>query len=212
VAVCAARALASRLGDDARVEAIPPPDTDVIRLVETEPSVTMERRRPDGTLLIRLDRFGRRSIAELLAAVGEEPVGPLLLDLTRNRGGRLGRALEVAALFSGPVPDAVLLEARDGASSIGIAAPRRRLAPDGLTVRIGPGTASSAEVLALLLRRHADARIVGARSAGKDVAQHALPVDAGTRLIVPIGRIVVVGERLAGGIGPTPGGRPEPAR
>lgn len=199
-AVCAAHALAARLGTEARVEAVPPPDTDVIRLVETIPSVARVDRCEDGWLEVRLDRFGRRATAEVLAAIGGMVTERMVLDLSRNEGGRLRRALEVAALFTGSVPEAVRIESHDGVTTFDVIEPRHRLTPSDLIVRIGPETASSAEVLALLLRRHAGARIVGTPSVGKDVAHRALAVDSGTRLVLPVGRISVPGETLTGGI------------
>jgi hypothetical protein len=199
-ATCAAHALAALLGPEARVEAVPPPDTDVIRLVETIPSVARVHRCEDGRLAVRLDRFGRRVTAEILTVIGDLVTEPVVLDLSRNEGGRLRRALEVAALFTGPVPEAVRIESHDGVATFDVTEPQRRLTPGDLIVRIGPETASSAEVLALLLRQHAGARIVGTPSIGKDVALRALAVDASTRLVLPVGRISVPGETLAGGI------------
>ena len=65
---------------------------------------------------------------------------------------------------------------------------------------IGPGTESSAEVLAAMLRRHAGARLVGAATRGKDWITRVIPVDHDHRLLLPAERVEVVGEALSGGL------------
>ena len=63
-------------------------------------------------------------------------------------------------------------------------------------------TASSAEVLAALLRRYAGARLIGAQTLGKDWLTRLIPVDHDWRLAIPAERIEVPGERLAQGLVP----------
>ena len=87
-------------------------------------------------------------------------------------------------------------------------APLRAVETAALDVLIGPGTASSAEVLAALLRRHAGARLIGARSGGKDWLTRLVPVDHDWRLAIPAERIEVPGEALAQGLVPDIAGAP----
>ena len=67
---------------------------------------------------------------------------------------------------------------------------------------IGPETASSAEVLAALLRRHAAARLVGTRTLGKDWLSRLVPPDHDWRLSIHAERIEVPGEPLVQGLVP----------
>lgn len=72
-------------------------------------------------------------------------------------------------------------------------------------VLVGPGTASSAEVLAALLQRYADARLAGSQTAGKDYLTRVIAVDHDWRLLVPAERIEVPGVTLTGGLQPDEG-------
>ena len=67
---------------------------------------------------------------------------------------------------------------------------------------VGPGTASSAEVLAALLQRYAGACLAGARTAGKDHLTRVIAVDHDWRLLVAAERIEVPGVDLTGGLRP----------
>ena len=208
---CVADALVVAIGPRAAVVPVQHPDSDAIRLAETAPSVTGFSRPAAGVLRVRLDRFGRKAeweVADVISAQ-EPPPATIELDLRGNAGGSLERMLRVAALFADPVQGAVVLEGRHGREHLAIpaavaAAPERRL-----TILIGPATASSAEVLAALLRRHAGAAILGERSRGKDWLTRLVPVDHDFRLALPVATIYVPGDTLAGGLlpdGPLPPG------
>lgn len=203
---CAARLIAGSL-PAARLVPVHHPDTDTIRRAHTEPSVAAAGRREDGALIVVLERFGRtadREIADAIAAQAEGAPMRLVLDLRRNGGGDFDRMRRVASLFTGPVEGAIRLIGLNGATGVALPAPLRDLGLDGtaIDVLVGPGTASSAEVLAALLRRHAGARLVGARTAGKDWLTRLVPVDHDWRLAIPAERIEVPGEQLAQGLAP----------
>ena len=203
---CAARLIAGSL-PAARLIRVNHPDTDTIRRAHTEPSVTAVERRDDATLVVVLDRFGRTADREVADAVGARANGArvrLVLDLRNNGGGDFDRMRRVASLFTGPREGAIRLVGLDGAIDLALPAPLRVLDLDGaaIDVLIGPGTASSAEVLAALLRRHAGARLVGTRTVGKDWLTRVVPVDHDWRLAIPAERIEVPGEALAQGLIP----------
>ena len=203
---CAARLIAGSL-PAARLVRVNHPDTDTIRRARTEPSVAAAAQRDDGALVVVLDRFGRtadREVADAVAARGVGAPGRLVLDLRGNGGGDFDRMRRVASLFAGPVEGAIRLVGLDGATGVALPTPLRDLGLDGtaIDVLVGPGTASSAEVLAALLRRHAGARLVGTRTAGKDWLTRLVPVDHDWRLAIPAERIEVPGEHLAQGLAP----------
>ena len=205
---CAAALLAAHL-PGARFVRVAHPDADSIRRARTVPSVGAASLRADGALVVALDRFGRkadREVADAVAAGGGTP--RLALDLRANAGGDFDRMTRVASLFTGPRAAAIRVSGRAGITAVALPPPLRAVETAALEVLIGPRTASSAEVLAALLRRHAGARLVGARSRGKDRLARLIPVDHDWRLSVPAGRIEVPGETLAGGLVPdvpTPG-------
>lgn len=208
---CAARLIGGSL-PDARLVPVIHPDTDTIRRAHTVPSVTCAARRDDGALVVVLDRFGRtadREIADVVAAHAPASPARLVLDLRGNGGGDFDRMRRVASLFTGPREGAVRLLGRNGATDVALPAPLRAIGAFEIDVLIGPATASSAEVLAALLRRYAGARLIGAPTLGKDWLTRLVPVDHDWRLAVPAERIEVPGETLAQGLVPDIGAGPD---
>ncbi len=197
---CAAEIIVEAFRGRARLEPVMHPDSDSIRLVTTEPSLGRVGPVAGAGLMVALDRFGRDAVHALRDAVGDAP--SLILDLRANGGGALERMLRVAALFTGPIPGA--LEARGPSSRRVLAIPdsRDRLSPKRLTVLVGRQTASSAEILAALLRRYRGAEILGETTFGKDYVYRVIPVDHDWRLLIPGERIDIPGETLAGGLTP----------
>jgi Peptidase family S41 len=184
---------------------VPAPDTDTIRWVTSARSVERTADLGGGRRLVRLDRFGRKIDLELRAALASAQ--DLVLDLRANHGGSLGRMLRVAARFTGPVPDAVRLVRTDDVRLLSI--PTLEGAPwrGPITVLVGRDTMSSGEVLAALLRRYADATVLGERTFGKDYALRVEPIAQGWRALIPDGRLEVADESLSGGLlpdGPIP--------
>ena len=205
--VCAARVVAAAFGPRARLEPVAHPDTDAIRWASSVPSVTAAHHRTDGTLVLALDRFGRKAVGEIIGAVERArargwPLHVVELDLRRNRGGAFARMLRVAALFAGARSGALVLSGPTGTRLLPLPEPGERLVLPALRVLVGPETASSAEILAALLRRHAGARILGRRTRGKDILHRLVPVDHDWRLSLPAERVTVVGEVIAGGLVP----------
>lgn len=210
-ALCAARSIVE--GDArARLARRVPPDSDRIRWARTLPSVAEVRLLPDGRGLVHLTRFGRKAGRELEAALDGMAEGTwdgrLLLDLRGHRGGDLGRMLRLAGQFTGPASEALRLQAAE-TQSLDIPAPKRRLPYKDLIVLVDGKTASSAEILAALLRRYAGARVLGTRTAGKDYLHRIVPIEQGWSLYLPAETVTVPGETLAGGLlpdGPLPAG------
>ncbi len=194
-AVCAGLAIARAHGGGARVDEVASPDSDSIRRQRHLPSLAVEGR------VIRLDRFGRRVVAELESAIASLGEAPIVLDLRRNAGGRLERMVRVAARFTGPVTRAFRTAGSRGAAWRDLPSGGRPPAPSP-TVLIGPETASSAEILAALLRRWAGATLVGARTRGKHVVLRSITLDQFRRLLLPSQRVEVPGEPLSGGLVP----------
>ena len=198
---CAAQLIADGL-PAARLVQVSHPDTDTIRRAHTVPSVSAVERRGDGALVVVLDRFGRTADREIADAVGSAERARVVLDLRSNGGGDFDRMRRVASLFTGSKDGAVRLLGRSGAIDVALPAPLRAIGEFEIDVLIGPATASSAEVLAALLRRHAGARLIGVPTLGKDWLTRLIPVDHDWRLAIPAERIEVPGETLAQGLVP----------
>ncbi len=198
---CAAERIAATLGERARLERVAHPTTDTIRWAETTASLGTVKDLPKQRRLIVLNRFGRKVEQDLSHAL-KDGIRDIVLDLRGNSGGDFGRMLRVAGLLIGPRAEAVTLTHRNAAESLDVPLVTPGARPRRIAVLVGPGTASSAEVLAALLRRHAGAEILGTRTAGKDYLLRVIAVDQTWRLLVPAERILVPGEILAGGLVP----------
>jgi len=200
---CAAARIVTASAGRARLEPRAHPDTDTIRWVRTRPSVEAAARGGDGRLVVRLRHFGRKVVPEMSAMLRQGTTGDgLVLDLRANRGGDLGRMLQVAGLFTGARPDALFLTGRTGTSPLAIPGGETVPQQQDITVLVDRETASSGEILAALLRRYADAAVLGERTAGKDYLYRVVPLDQDWRLLLPAERIEVPGESLVGGLRP----------
>ncbi len=205
-ALCAGRIIARTLGPRAGLKRLRPPDTDSIRLVKVKPSVTAVRRLRDGGLYLELRRFGIQALPELQSVLATEDMRPplprIVLDLRRNTGGDVARMLRVAAVFIGARERAVRLRTAKGVRWLNVPKPDWRVKVRRITVLVGTQTASSAELLAALLRRYARARLLGERTFGKNWLSSAVPLAQGWALLVPSAIVSVPGERIAGGLRP----------
>ncbi len=201
---CAAQLIVEHM-PTAQLVQVSHPDTDTIRRAHTVPSVSAVETRSGGALVVVLDRFGRtadREIADVVAAHAPASPARLVLDLRGNGGGDFDRMRRVASLFTGPRDRAIRVLGKNGSTEVALPQPLRAIGAFEIDVLIGPATASSAEVLAALLRRHAGARLIGAPTLGKDWLTRLVPVDHDWRLAVPAERIEVPGETLAQGLVP----------
>jgi C-terminal processing protease CtpA/Prc len=187
-----------------RLEAVAHPESDTIRWAETAPSVTAVHMGPDGRRWIVLDGFGRKALREMAQAVSQAIAdgARLGLDLRGNAGGDFGRMLRVASLLLPTVKNALFLLDKEGKHPVSLVTESTFPGTRDLVVLVGPGTASSAEVLAALLTRYAGARLAGSRTAGKDHLTRVIAVDHDWRLLVPAERIEVPGVELTGGLRP----------
>ncbi|MEE8445470.1 MAG: S41 family peptidase, partial [Alphaproteobacteria bacterium] len=145
---------------------------------------------------------GRTAERELRQAVSAVGAGAIVLDLRANRGGDFERMLRVAGLLTGPTKHALSVIGKDGRRLRAIPATGPIAGVHSLTVVVGGETASSAEMLAALLRRHAGAEVVGERTRGKDTLVRVIPVHHDWRLVLPAERVEIAGEDLAGGLRP----------
>jgi len=201
--LCAAEIIAARLGAPAHIEAVTHPTSDEIRRVHGEPSVTGVALIPPHTLRITLDRFGRKADWELVAAIERaQPIDMIELDLRGNGGGDLDRMRRIAGIFIGYREAAFSLVAHDARTSIDIPAHPSGIVALPVRILVGPGTASSAEILTALLRAYAYAEIRGKQTFGKDYLLRMVPVDHDTRLLIPAERIEIPGQDLTAGVIP----------
>lgn len=144
-----------------------------------------------ATGYISLSMFGQTSADEMREALGKlkkQGMKSLIIDLQQNGGGLVDKAVEIADEFLAKdltvftargrnVPEEVFKTSRKGLFEKG-----------RLTVLIGSGTKSAAELLAAALQDHGRAVITGTRSFGKGLIQETLPFADGSALRITVAR------------------------
>ncbi|MBL4906375.1 MAG: hypothetical protein JKX94_02910 [Sneathiella sp.] len=209
--LCAGRILSQLLGPRAILEKVRHPSSDRIRMVTSVKSIKNYTFDDQGVLTLVLSRFGRKVVFELKKVAANirktrRPIRQLILDLRRNPGGDVDRMLRVTSLFTGAIDNAVLLSGRAGTSILPVPDKTPIFKNVPLQILIGLKTKSSAEILAALLKVHANAQLVGGKTFGKNYLLRVIPVNHDWRLLVPAERVEIPGIGLAGGLLPD---RPE---
>jgi hypothetical protein len=188
-ALCFAQTLSARLPGHVRLEAVDHPDTDSIRWVRTNPSVSAEV--AGGRLHLRLAQFGRKAVSELREALADHPL-PIELDLRGNAGGDFERMLVMAGALIGPRRGAVEIRYRDHTELRDLEGPRDRTG-DIVRVLIDRGTASAALLLARLLEVFAGAEVIDPPLRRSQIfLKRRVTIDHDWRLVFPVATLRTV--------------------
>jgi C-terminal processing protease CtpA/Prc len=185
------QAVLNSLDKDSRLEKGGHPTLNFVRGLEEETSIAETRLISPGIGYIKIGFFGRRTAAHFQKALEglgvplESGIKGLLLDLRDNPGGHLQSALEVLKKFVPPGKTLLIEKTRGGEKthlSEGGAVGARCNVPLPIVILINGSTASSAEVVAAVLRHHCGAKVVGERSRAKGTIQEVIPL--GTRTLI----------------------------
>jgi Peptidase family S41 len=183
---CSLEGLMQRLDRDSRLVLGPPPDLDFIRGLRSDERGPALEWDGHGRARIRLVTFGRRTAREFREtfdrAMRKRP-RLLIIDLQGNPGGRLETALQIAECFIPWGKPMLEVVGRSAVRRFDSRGPHCMPRPP-IEVLVDWETASSAEVLASLLRRYAHARIRGSVTAGKGTVQEVFRVDPAARLVL----------------------------
>lgn len=183
---CTVGDILAALDPESRLVVGPAPELDFIRGLSPDAASPDVRLDLGGRAMVRIPSFGRRTGHEFTRTVESASPSALVLDLRGNGGGHLQSALEIAESFA---PRGVLLLEIVGRQRVRRFENRLepRFAGLPLEVLVDAKTASSAEVLAWLLRHYNGARISGTHTAGKGTVQEVFRVDPRTRLVLTTG-------------------------
>lgn len=178
-------------------------------IVRAKPSATAVRARPlsAGVLYVRVPEITGRTPADLQRTVGAAagPVTGLVLDLRNTVGGDVRAVPAVASLFLDPGCVVARVQSRiPGQSSelITTAAPAHWAQP--VTILVGHGTTSAAEVLAGAMQAAQRAVVVGTPTFGDASTQSTTPLADGERVSLTTARYLTPGGRPITGHGITP--------
>lgn len=134
---------------------------------------------------IRITSFIQNTTEELkhaLAALKEQGVRALILDLRDNPGGLLSAAVEVSDLF---VADGKIVSTKGRNTREKIFEAEKEGTYEGfpMVVLVNQHSASAAEIVAACLQDHDRAVVVGQRSYGKGSVQNILPLENGDSVL-----------------------------
>jgi carboxyl-terminal processing protease len=159
---------------------------DLVASAMAPPPARESRVLDGGVAYLRFDHFDRATHGWLEARMAEVAAAPppaLVLDLRRNGGGLVHLAALAQAFFQRERFDFAVLEGRLVDRRL-FANPAASVYDGPLVVLVGPGTASSAELLAARLRETGRARLVGQRTRGAVVGTRGINLPDGGLLHV----------------------------
>lgn len=169
-----------------------PREVRITRGVINVPSITWDDK-GDGTVYIRISRFGDETNAEWAKTVSEinikmKELDVVVLDVRGNPGGYLNAAVYIGEEFFRDKP--VLWEEND----FGVQTPReaKRVGVfqklPAVYVLIDGGSASASEIIAAALRDNIGAELVGTKSFGKGTIQTAKDYDDGSGVHITVAK------------------------
>lgn len=169
-----------------------PREVRITRGVINVPSITWDDK-GDGTVYIRISRFGDETNAEWAKTVSEinikmKELDVVVLDVRGNPGGYLNAAVYIGEEFFRDKP--VLWEEND----FGVQTPReaKRVGVfqklPAVYVLIDGGSASASEIIAAALRDNIGAELIGTKSFGKGTIQTAKDYDDGSGVHITVAK------------------------
>jgi carboxyl-terminal processing protease len=183
-------------------------DVEIVRNKISAPSVSWEDK-GDGTVYLRVSRFGEQTNADWVQAVNEisvqvEELDALIIDVRGNPGGYLQSAIFIAGEF---FRNKIVVYQE---SALGELSPfnTKRMGSFGdvpaVFVLIDGGSASASEILAASLQHHVGAVLVGAQSFGKGTIQEPRDFKDGSGVHITVAKWLTPGKAWVHDVGIAP--------
>lgn len=184
-----------------------PNDYTIVRDIIKIKSVT-SKMLEDGIGYVRIRRFQKstgRELKEAMAALGEDELKGMVLDLRKNPGGLLDQAIAVSDVFLDTGRVIVSTKGRLKNQNVEF---RARAPADEtafpMVVLVNAGSASASEIVAGSLQDHHRAVILGMQTFGKGSVQTIFPLSDGSGLRVTTARYYTPSGRVIQGTGIDP--------
>ncbi|KKT40158.1 hypothetical protein A3K29_04635 [Candidatus Collierbacteria bacterium RIFOXYB2_FULL_46_14] len=162
-------------------------DVTLVRDVINVPSTELEWLDSGRVALIRVNKFGEKTLPEwekIVSEVKSKNIRGVVLDLRNNPGGYLQRAIDLGSEF---IADGVIVKQRDrNRTEVSSVDREGKLIGMPLVVLVNGGSASAAEILAGALRERLGTKLVGEKSFGKGTVQEPEDFSDGSSLHVTI--------------------------
>ncbi|MEA2020412.1 MAG: S41 family peptidase [Patescibacteria group bacterium] len=149
------------------------------------------RQEESGIYYVRVSRFGEKTVSEWDSAIREissqANLRGLVLDLRNNPGGVLTASIEIASDF---IDNGVIIKEQfaEGPETDFTSTRAARLAGVPVVVLVNRGSASASEILAVALKYHQGAVLVGRQTFGKGTVQDARDLDDGSGVHITVAR------------------------
>jgi carboxyl-terminal processing protease len=169
------------------------------------PRPRMETRVLGGSVrYLRFDVFDDdRSMRPVFEAIGKADAGGLIIDLRWNGGGLIEQLQKIAgALLGGSVPIGTFHNSLGIQPLVTLGSERPYDGP--VVLLIGPGSASSSEMLAAAIQEHRRGSLVGRMTNGSALFSRLFPLPDGGWVLVPVSDFRTAGNRRLEGVGVTP--------
>lgn len=187
----------SFLGPDSRVVLTRPSSLDFVRGLERRKSISSQWK--SGLGYLRIEHFDRgtgRDAWNVLKSWTSQGLKGLILDLRGNTGGRFDEAVKLAGALARPGIPGIRFHPADGADRTYTTTGELE-ARYPIVLLVNDHTASSAEMVALLLKHHDRALAVGLPTKGKNSVQEIIPLDAHHLLLLTVGQYEIIGHPLS---------------
>ncbi len=171
---------------------------DIERKTISVPSVSGDRRAPDGTWIhtlednprigyVRLGQFGERSVEEMQTVLADlsDTTDGLILDLRYNPGGLLSGAIDISDMFLPEGKKIVSTRGREKTELESFFSTSSTHYPQSkpLVILTNNFSASASEIVAACLQDYGRATIVGERTFGKGTVQNVIELEPRKSLI-----------------------------
>jgi carboxyl-terminal processing protease len=158
----------------------------------------------DGVRYVRFDLFGDdRVMKPVFDAVGKGGDGGLILDLRWNGGGLTEQLQKLAGLLlGGSVPIGTFRNSLGIQPLVSLSPARQYEGP--LVLLIGPGSASSSEMLAAAIQEQRSGNLVGRMTNGSALFSRLFPLPDNGLVLVPVSDFRTAANRRLEGTGVTP--------
>lgn len=144
-----------------------------------------------------------REVEEILDALDEEHPN-LILDLRYSPGGSLKEAADIASLFLPDDTDMITLEDAEGKKDRFVAIGDEALHGYTLPILVSQHTASSAEIITMVLKYWDKATVIGETTKGKCKVQQTFELDEGDAITLTVYEAFDPGHTSCQGVGVDP--------
>lgn len=203
-ALCVARFLRDRIGAGTELVAFDPRSQKVSGWHKAKPALISVSADEGLTMVLALSRYDANAVLQTIEASPIQPTRIVLDVRSMDKEMDLDGMRRLASLFMGHKKRAFQVRYATGKNvDWRIPTPTKLISTDNLEVMVGTETDAAGEVFALLLQKHARAKIIGEQTRAGGFILEQIPVTFGWMLNVPRARVHVPEIDILNGVSPS---------